>query len=262
MGLSAMKPIYVFTSVLLLVCMPCVSQDAGSAPKAEPPGEVPPATNDMGGNLTLQNPALSNATPEVQPKINNKGDKIIFKNGSILDQIQVLRRTPLVYEVEVIEGTEPLRLPVKVIQSVEYDDIDLLRMRRRGESIVKGGRPTMPGQEYSPGLKQSLDIKLEPSPELVFKDADFVKVLSVLAQKVKVIMEFSPQVLALPQDQRVWSLKVNMGSTLFSILWEELPKKFKNIEVLSRYDKLFVDIKSIAPIPMQPIPQPVRGPAQ
>ena len=233
MEIDHMKRFYCIGCLLVLVCLSAVSQSTtketndGSASKDVTSDEsAPPAKTAPG------------------PRLIGSGDVITFKSGAILDGVQVLRSSPLEYVIEVIEGVDPLVIAAKHIQSVKYDSIDPLRERRHAAALGQIDQQTMiRGQEMSPELINKLTIPIEPTPELVFKNEDFIKVLSILSKKMEVKIEFAPEIKDIPVETRKWDLEIKKGATVGSILQKDFAKKFKNIHVEYLFDIIFVGLK-------------------
>ncbi len=186
---------------------------------------------------------MEGAAPEAPmppPAMPKQGDVVMLKSGAVLDGVQVLRHTPKEYEIELVEGTEPLRIPSKQVLSVEYDDIDPLRLRRQQALMQKQGEGNLiPGRR----LKQELDEKLRvdlSGLSLEKKEGDLVDILAGLGKELGVNIEVSEPVRARPVEQRQWSLALAPGMTLPALFRESLLKDFGGLEVVYMFDKVLV----------------------
>lgn len=209
--------------VAFILCGLCVSaqEEAGPAGAAEP--------------------APESSEPRRVPA--PKGDVVRFKWGQVLRGVQVLRGDTTYYYIEMYPGLEPLEIPRKHVESVEYDDVDLIKeRRRRGRSRKSSPVRTLQGQSLDPGLLEKLNKPLS-SETLSLGEGDLLALLSRLGSLAGVSIEIHPSVKEMSQEERRWSLKARPKATLASVLRENLLKSFDNLEVLYHYDKVLITTK-------------------
>lgn len=174
------------------------------------------------------------------------GDIITLKNGKVLSGGQVLRSSPLFYQVEFVEGVKPLSIPRSQVTSVEYDDIDLLRERRRRALFPdEPDENVIAGKKLSRELMDKLRSVISKQPE-DFGRKDLVLHLQELAKRVGVKLEIHESVHALPAMSRMWSLQTTPDTTLMSLLQETLLKQFTDLDIDFEYDVIVVLTKAAA----------------
>jgi len=105
----------------VLLCAGGWAQDDAASGETAPPSEQAEA-----------GAASSDADAEPGPAL--EGDVITLKSGKRLAGVQVLRETPMGVQVEFLPGVAPLEIPRKQVASIDYDDIDPLKQRRRKPS--------------------------------------------------------------------------------------------------------------------------------
>lgn len=168
------------------------------------------------------------------------GDVITFKTGAVLDDVQVIGRTPMAYEVLIVKGVT-LSISRKQVTNIEYDDIEPSRGAAKGagdeaESNVFVGEKLKPEVETLlmseiPGLPMKLETK------------DVVSILAEMSTRVGVPIEVDDAVKALPKEQRVWHFEDKSGRTLLMVLQDDLGKTFKNLRVTYKYDRIAVTLR-------------------
>lgn len=171
------------------------------------------------------------------------GDSITLKTGKVISGVQILRATPLFYEVEITEGIEPLLLPRKMVEHVEYDDIDPLADRRRERMFPsrKEQRETA-GDELEPALMDKLTAPLS-SEEMSYEGRDLIEVLDELAKKQGVQIEIHKSVRNVRAERRAWNLTIAPDTSLMSVLQDHLLRDFKFLELEFQFDMIVVITK-------------------
>lgn len=167
-----------------------------------------------------------------------EGDRIIMKSGKVLAGVQVVKATPTDYEVRVVEGVEPLRIPRGLVDHVEYDNIEPPRTSKELPSFIDG-------QEVSTPMFRRLTSALSDTP-LKYRDMNFVDILKNLGEVVGVTVGFSEKALGDPAKPRTWSLETKPDTTLLSVLRQDLPRKFADLVVVFQYDKVYIATKEEA----------------
>jgi len=191
-----------------------------------------------------------------------KGDVITFKRGAVLGGVQVVKRTPLVVELEIIPGVT-LSIPRKQVVNIEYDDFEPQLGR---ESAAQPPTPEeIPGDKLKPEVSARLTNEI-PGLPLEYENEDVLNILSELSKRAGVPIEVDDSVKNLPQGKRLWTIKATPGTTLMMLLQKDLLETFEDFSIVYQYDKLLVTVKGKGPqapppgranVPPAP-PKPVR----
>ena len=89
------------------------------------------------------------------------GDILIMKSGAIMSGVQILRSTPTHYEVQIAEGVDSIKVNRRLVSSVEYDDIDLRKEKRRRDLFPDVAKELdIDSEELSPMLLRKLKTPL------------------------------------------------------------------------------------------------------
>lgn len=172
------------------------------------------------------------------------GDVLRLKSGAILEGVQVLRRTPAAYVVEILEGIN-LEVPTSQVVAVEYDDVEPLRQRRRRALLRGREQPHLvAGRQIASDLYEKLTAPISDSP-LKYDNKDFVAILEELGTLTGVAVTVDDPVAKRPQEQRRWSVDAEPGTTLISLL-EDLKDYFQDIVVVYRYETVLVTTREAA----------------
>jgi hypothetical protein len=171
-----------------------------------------------------------------------------------------LRQTPAEYFVEIVPGVEPLRVPRRQVASVEYDNIEPSRMRRRSQ--IEGGHEDdmIPGHRLHPDLGRKLSADIS-EPPIQFENEDLVQVLNRLGERAGVAIEIGEPVLQIPPEQRRCTVNVPAGATLMTVLQQAVLTQFEMLEVVYQYDKVLITTKQAAQqLEKPPAAQPGQEP--
>ncbi|MBI2421698.1 MAG: hypothetical protein HYV27_02630 [Candidatus Hydrogenedentes bacterium] len=188
------------------------------------------------------------------------GDVIVLKTGSRLTGVQILKRTPKSLEVEVVEGEEPMSISLKMVESIEWDEIDPIKMRREKEKAAANAPDNvLEGQELSPDLLNKLNAAISET-ESPFDDPNFVKVVRDFAQKVGVEVVVSEGVKKLPADRRPWKGVLPPKATLQDLLSIQLVTAFPQLRVNYPFDKVELALKDEPPAAPAPGDAPAPAP--
>jgi hypothetical protein len=228
---------------------PAIAQDPqetipaeGEAPESEPQ----PAEGDV------ETPPTDLPLPPVS------GDVIHFKFGAPMMGVQIIRSTPRYYEVETAEGVPPLQVLRRLVDRVEYDDIDPLEQRRLREQKAAEEASVVSGEQLAPELRAKLTTPLDDALE-PFVNRDLVEVLTDLSAETEVQLEINDSVHAIPAEQRAWTVENTEGLTFMSLLQEQLRPKFPHIRIEFHFDKVVLIAAPIAETPL-PVQEPVVPP--
>ena len=207
----------------------------------EKPGADKAAAEEKAGDTTADG-AGEAAAPE-KPAVILPGDIITLKSGKKLTGIQVLRELPTVIEVEVQEGMEPLKLPRKQVQSIEYDNTDPVRQRRLEAFRTETAPPDIiPGEELSQEFNHKLKAPLS-TEALSLKDIGFMNLLAKLCEKSGVELQVEESAKKLPMDQRIKSFEIPAGASLFTFLQTDFVAAYPALKVSYQYDKIVISGK-------------------
>lgn len=176
----------------------------------------------------------------------SKGDVIHLKAGTVMSGVQILKSTPFFYEVQLVEGVEPLLIPRNRVSWVERDDIDPARERLREKLFPPSEEVSLKsGELVTRYLMEKLRGPVSDAP-LSYDATDFVTILREVAERLKVKLTIHPSVGNTPLNQRLWTLTTKPETTLMSLLREDLQNQFKFAEVMLEYDTIVVLTKEAA----------------
>ena len=186
-----------------------------------------------------EEPLISEEDEDTAPPA-YEGDVIYLRSGSIMSGVQILRSTVLFYEVQLVQGVDPLLIPRKQVDRVEYDDIDPARDRIRERLQPKRDEVSLAsGEQVSRGLMEKLSAPLSETP-LEYVRTDLVTVLEEIAERLQVKLKIHPSIRNRQANRRMWTLNTTPETTLMSLLREDLLNQFKFAEVLFEYDTIVV----------------------
>ena len=173
------------------------------------------------------------------------GDVIVLKSGKTLSGVQVLRRTPLGYEIEVSKGVPPLFLPRTVVKSVTLDDYEPLRERRRLELQPRSQETTGRGGPIAPELRKKLSAELPGMPH-TYRNEKLTDIMKDFAARLQVTLKIDDSIRALRPGAIIWTLNVPAKKTLMRILNEDFPKKFPQLQIVYDFDVIVLITKEAA----------------
>jgi hypothetical protein len=157
------------------------------------------------------------------------GDIIVMKSGAIMSGVQILRSTPRHYEVHLSDDVEPLKINRRLVQSVEYDDIDLIKIKRREDMFPDVAKELgMDGEELSPTLLRKLKTPIT-DVELAFEETDYLQILNTFIETKKIPLQIHDSVNNLKPEKRVWSVMLDKRLSLVHFLQKNLLKDFPNL---------------------------------
>ena len=181
------------------------------------------------------------------------GDILIMKSGAIMGGVQILRSSPMSYEIELVPGMKPMVIPRRQVVSVEYDDIDLLRERTRRKKAPRRDVESIEGgKELAPDFAEKLQKKIPGTP-LDFARRDYVEVFAELARITRVTILIDKSLQSQPRAVRLWTIKVTPGMTLLDVLGKNWTDTFKTGKVTFELNKVVLKPKGA---PASGTPQP------
>lgn len=168
-----------------------------------------------------------------------EGDTIVFKSGSELKGINVIRESALFVEVEYLPGEPPLQIPTSQIAEVILDE----RTGSSGDFGADGAaKPEIvPGEEVSIELHQALMTVLSED-ELPLNDQDYLTVIQNFVGQTSAAMDIADAVNAIPENQRIFSRTLPAGITLLDFLQKEVPEITGDVRVVLQFDKILLDV--------------------
>ena len=173
------------------------------------------------------------------------GDVIVLNSGKTISGVQVLRRTPLGYEIEVIKGVAPLFLPRTVVKSITLDDYEPLRERRRLALQPRSQETTGRGTRIAPELTKKLSAELPGMPHN-YRNGNLIEIMQDFAERLQVTLKIDDSIRALRPGSIIWNLNVPANKTLMSILNEDFPKKFPQLQIDYDFDVIVLITKEAA----------------
>ncbi len=184
------------------------------------------------------------AAPEEKAPVVLDGDKLHMKDGTILGGGQIVKKSPRGYEFAFIEGVDPIVIPLRQVDHVEYDEIDPAEERRRkAMASVPDPHHVIPMENLSAEFAQSL-AKQIPEDALSATNVDFVPVLLGLAERLGVPLVVEDSVRAMPPADRKWSYSVPPQTTFSSLLGHAFVPKMPMIDVQYKVDKVVIAVKA------------------
>lgn len=184
------------------------------------------------------------ATPEAPPKP-LKGDVIHLKNGKILSDVQVSRETPSTIEVQVHPDLEPLILPRRQIDRIDYDKRD---PNRPGFGIEEEEAPqpdVLVAQQVPESLRPLLTQPRFQDTGLNVTDRDFLILLNNQSRRAGINLEISDQVRAIPEEERLWTVEIQPDKNFLTLL-ESLLQAYPQLEVSFTNEKVILRTKAEA----------------
>lgn len=189
-------------------------------------------------------PDQSEASQSEEGYTNLQGDVITLKSGKKMYGVQVLRELPDKVEVQVKEGLEPLTLPRRLIQSIQYDNIDPLREKIHQEIQSQSkDSDLIPGEELSQDFNQKMRKPLSDQP-LTYQNIGILKLLAELTQKVGVGLEVDESIKSLPMEERIRSFEIPAGTSLYKFLQTDFANAYPKVSVTYKYDKICISLKN------------------
>lgn len=181
------------------------------------------------------------------------GDILIMNSGAIMSGVQILKSTTRTYEIQVVEGAEPIIIPRRQVESVELDDIEPLReARRKANRSSEQDQLMTDGREVSAELRQRLKAPIPNSP-LEFDKTDYVTVFNQITNATQVQIVIDPSLADAPPETRQWTITIPAEMRLMDLLQMEWLAAFEDGKILYALDKVILHKKGVEP---KNIPEP------
>ena len=172
------------------------------------------------------------------------GDVVRLLNGGEVVG-QVVRRGAREISIEV-SADIILKVPRKLVDTIEYDDYDPTRSApRTPRSGDAPRRDLIPGMKCSAELFEKLNKDIS-DPPLEYALKDVVVILDDLAKRADVTIVIADPVKALSRDQRQWAIEPPPKATLWLLLEDDLQRKLEQIRVIYQQNKILVTTKKAA----------------
>ena len=182
------------------------------------------------------------AAQEPGADIRESGDIITLTTGAQMTGVRVVRKTATNYKVEIVDGVV-MDIPVSQVSHIDYDE---RRPSHRGGALPdnEGNGGEIRAQEMDPALNSVLTKPLEES--LTFGEQDAFRILDLISEMFGFELEFHEAVLAIPEDDRRWSIEVPAGATLLRLFRDDLPTRFPGLVAVPRFDRVYVTSRADA----------------
>ena len=192
----------------------------------------------------------------VQPAVRT-GDVLMLKSGKVLSGGQVVRSSPKAFFVQLGDSGAPLEIPRRMVNRIDYDDIDPLRTRRESalqESTLAEGE-MLAGERLSPELSEKLNTIISSEP-VKYDKRDFVNILEELSKSVGVAIDVHESVLQIDGAKRLWTAEIAANTTLMSLVQVNLLKSFDELTIRYLPDGILVTTKAAAAPKPDSAPEP------
>lgn len=203
-----------------------------------------PAAEDTAESDAVKPAETAEPGPPSVPAKSKTGDILTLVDGTVVDGVQIVRVSPKEYVVEIIEGVT-LAIPRNQVKSVKQDNISSLDLRKmRAQAAARESSSLIPGMQFAGKLTEDIS-----KPPKTFVNEDLQVVLEQMGERAGVQVVIDESVNELPPAERTWSYRCdgNERVTLFSLLKDELPKRFPDLEALYHEDKVIVATKEAVP---------------
>jgi len=214
--------------VIFFMISAAVAQ-TGTTPPPPPPPSVqaaPPAPANE-----------STATP-----VQDEGDYVVLKTGKQLNNIYIIRVTPLTVEIGYTPEQVDLKIPRKQIQEIHQAG----KLRQAGSTEntpAQNSSNVLPAAELDTTFHQKLTTPLPETP-LTYENQDITKILSELAIKADIRLDITEEVNQLPASKRQVSVTVKRGSTLAEFLQNELNVISPDLQPQFEFDHVVISLRS------------------
>ncbi len=198
-------------------------------------------------------------SPRPKQKTPLEGDVVIFKKGSELRGVKVVRQSPMFVEIEYLPGEPYLKIPRGQVSEVIYaQKDDAGNVTDTGLTL---GPDIMPGEEVSAEFNHLLTAVLSDKP-LEYENEDYLAVIRALCANAGVGVDVDAALEMLPEEARKFSYTVPAGTTLLDFLRKDLAEIAPEMRVILHYDRLILQ-KRVSPSPLPAdMPPPGAPPAE
>lgn len=181
-----------------------------------------------------------------------EGDIVVFKKGSELRGVKVVRHSPMFVEIEYLPGEPYLQIPTTQVKEVIYAEKDDDPGAVADEGLTLGP-DIMPGEEVSPEFHSALTAVIATEP-LVYEKADYLDVIRKLVEDAKVALDVDKNLDALSKEERAFTRTVATGTTLLDFLRKDLAEIAPDVRVILHYDRLSLQKHAAETAPTEAAP--------
>ena len=197
-----------------------------------------------------------------------EGDVVVFKKGTELRGVKVVRESPMFVEIEYLPGEPYLQIPATQVKEVVYAEQDTEAGQASDEGLTLGP-DIMPGEEVSPEFHKMLTAAMSEEP-LTFENEDYLNVIQKVCDKAGVDLSVDENLKALSKEDRAFNRTVEANTTVLDFLRKDLAEVAPDVRVILHYDRLALQKRmeeSTAPeegaapeTPAEPEPEPAPAP--
>lgn len=189
-----------------------------------------------------------------------EGDVVVFKKGTELRGVKVVRESPMFVEIEYLPGEPYLQIPATQVKEVIYAE-EAVDGGQAGSDGLTLGPDIMPGEEVSPEFHKVLTSVLSDEP-LAYENEDYLEVIQNLCDKAVVEVSVDENLKALSKEDRTFSRTVAAGTTLLDFLRKDLAEIAPDVRVILHYDRLDLQKRVDEAAPPADLPEPGAGPEE
>lgn len=229
-----MKPMTIYIEWVMVSVMLASAGMAQPAPQT-PPSFPPPADAMSVGSTPTPAPAEETVTQ-------NDGDYVLLKNGKQLNNIYIIRVTPLTVEIGYNPEKADLKIPRKQVLEI-YQAGKLRQAGNLDNRSAEEGTNAFPAAELDSSFHQKLTTPLPETP-VTYENQDIVKILHELAIKANVPLKIADEVNQLPESKRRVSVTIDRGITLAEFLYQELNRIAPDLQIQFAYDHMEITLRS------------------
>lgn len=200
-----------------------VAADAQDAPKAI--GNAKDAEAEAG--------AAAADESEMTPL---EGDVVVFKKGTELRGVKVVRESPMFVEIEYLPGEPYLQIPATQVKEVIYAEKDTESGQVSDEGLTLGP-DIMPGEEVSPEFHKMLTSVMSEDA-LTFENEDYLNLIQKVCEKAGIELSTDENLKALSKEDRSFSRTVAPNTTVLDFLRKDLAEIAPDVRVILHYDRL------------------------
>ena len=221
--------------------------DAADAPDA--------AESEQGGEANAAGAGESEMTPL-------EGDVVVFKKGTELRGVKVVRESPMFVEIEYLPGEPYLQIPATQVKEVIYAEKDAESSQAGDEGLMLGP-DIMPGEEVSPEFHKLLTSTMSEEP-LGFENEDYLNLIQKVCDKAAIELGVDENLKALSKEDRAFTRTVAANTTVLDFLRKDLAEIAPDVRVILHYDRLALQkrVEESSAIEEGAAPEAPAAPAQ
>lgn len=185
-------------------------------------------------------PTLSEDTIE---KSDGEGDRVIFKKGTELKNVKVIRESPVFVEIEYLPGEPPLKIPASQVAKVIYANKPEKERTKISDTIeISREQDIIPGDEVSSDLYKALMAPISEE-EFRIENEDYLEIIRALTEKFGIPLQIDENLEATSPETRKVSFDLPARTTLLDFLRNDLSAAVPDLRIILHYDKLTLQRK-------------------